>query len=109
VSLFQPLSILTAEALSAAVRAPGRPARDAGIVPSGTLDQTAAINAAIAEAKTAGGGKLTFEPGLYLANAQIDSGVTLQGRARGNHAGGACRQQQACAHHARICRGGGHQ
>lgn len=78
-TLFSPLSILQADTLSAAIRAPGRPARDAGIVPSASVNQTAAINAAIQEAKAAGGGKLIFEPGTYLGNVEIDTGVTLQG------------------------------
>lgn len=53
-----------------------------GATGDGVTDDAAAINGAIATAITRGGGVITFPPGVYLINSQIDVdsfGITLKG------------------------------
>lgn len=53
-----------------------------GAVGDGVTDDASALNAAIATAIARGGGVITFPPGVYLINSQLDIdsfGITLKG------------------------------
>ena len=74
-----------------------------GAVGDGVTDDTTAINAAITAASAAGGGVVTFPPGVYMASQIVlKTGVLLDGGTLGGGDTEADRGEQLRLHHQRT-------